>query len=716
MKIEHKFFLTMGIVMIVLITIAGFSIQSINQLIKNNSLEQDSRNVMKVLNKTLSAVQNAETGQRGFIITGEESYLEPYTKGILESTQTINQLYEFAIKQNTPIQIYRVDTLKNYVALKIAELDKTISLKKQGQTESFMQIILEGFGKQTMDKIRGVILRMENHIEKVIVERNKKTQQSIFITKLFIFWGSLLSSLTVIVLILISRKDLLNKIKLKEELIEAKEKAEAITKDLKEAQKLANIGSWSFNALSQKAEWSEEMFNVWGYHLKKGPPDVDSLRKRIHPDDLALFSNSYNNAVIQGTPFDIEFRIYLPNGNQKTLRTICQTILDETGKTTYLTGANQDITSQKIFEKAQIKHERIKAIGEMSSSVAHDFNNSLQQITGNLEMIKFQKSITKVTADRLKNIESIIDDVAERVSALQKFGDTEHDANEAQLIDFNTLIKESLDQSRPLWKDSVEKKGLKINISTDFEDIPKISCNKGELKLAIYNLIKNSIEAMPQGGDLTIKTSRKNKRVFATFTDTGIGMDEKTKIKIFEPFFTTKGFELGRGLGMSGVFTTINKYNGTIYIKSSEVAKGTTIEIVFPESQPEAIQILTKNEQKEKTSHTILWVDDNSFITKDISDLMELMGHKCTVANSGKSALEYLNKKKYDIVFTDIGMPGMNGWELIAAIRNDYGNKIKIITVTGWNIDKKTKEKHTIDFVLQKPYTVQELEILFLDL
>jgi signal transduction histidine kinase len=189
-----------------------------------------------------------------------------------------------------------------------------------------------------------------------------------------------------------------------------------------------------------------------------------------------------------------------------------------------------DITQQKLFEDAQIKHQRLKAIGEMSSSIAHDFNNALQEIMGNLEIVKFQKELSENTLKRLNNIGSIIIDIASRVSSLQKFGDTENDDKNAQLIDFNKLIEESLEQSRPLWKDGKEKEGFKITVVTEFKDIPKISCNSGELKSVIFNLIKNSVEAMPEGGSLIIETGVRSDNVFATFTDTGVGMDEEAKL------------------------------------------------------------------------------------------------------------------------------------------------------------------------------------------
>ena len=357
---------------------------------------------------------------------------------------------------------------------------------------------------------------------------------------------------------------------------------EKTKKQLNEAQRLAHVGSWLFDPLTEKSEWSEEMFHIWGFDIQKHIPEYKTIANIISPLDLEQYNSTFNEAKLKGTSFDIEFQIFLPNGVQKIIRSICKSVLGSAGEVIILTGTNQDITAQKLFEEAQIKHQRLKAIGEMSASIAHDFNNALQQMIGNLEVVKIQNKLSDSSIDRLNSIESIIEDISMRVSALQKFGDTEHIDNNAKNINFNTLIEESLKESRPLWKDGMEKEGLKILVTTDFGEISKISCNSGELKSVLYNLIKNSVEAMPKGGNFKIKTGTKPEGIFATFTDTGIGMDKETQLKIFQPFFSTKGFKLGRGLGMSGVYSIIKKIGGEIFVKSSELNKGTTIEIVFP--------------------------------------------------------------------------------------------------------------------------------------
>ena len=375
-----------------------------------------------------------------------------------------------------------------------------------------------------------------------------------------------------------------------------------------------------------------------------------------------------------------------------------------------MVGTVQDITSRKLVGKKLAEHQKLAAIGEMASSIAHDFSNSLQTMIGNLEIAKLQNALSETTLDHLNEIEIIIKDVASRVKALQRFGDTKHEFKASEIISLNSIIKETLLQTRPLWKDNMEKEGLTLRVITDYGDIPKIDGIKGELKTVIHNLIKNSLEAMPDGGDIHIKTGTNPEGIFMTFTDTGIGMDDETELKIFQPFYTTKGFEAGRGLGMNGAYNVVKRHNGDIKIKFSELDKGTTIEIILPRSKKDNINDLEEDVLNNEASLKILWVDDDLSIRENASELIELIGHECDIADGGKSALLLLNQNKYDVIFTDIGMPNMNGWQLADAIRTKIGNKIKITAVSGWDIDENTKNKHDVNFILQKPFTKKELE------
>lgn len=453
------------------------------------------------------------------------------------------------------------------------------------------------------------------------------------------------------------------------------------------------------------------MFQIWGFDPKNGTPSYEpDITGRVHPDDLDLFIDSFKKAVHAGTPYDIEFRVCIPNADHKIVRSIFKPTPAE-NEEVIISGTNQDITEQKKFENDQVKYQRLKAIGEMSSSIAHDFNNALQEMMGNLEVIKLQSGLPTKVLQRLNTVGAIITDTAGRVSALQKFGDPRSDENNFRRIDLNTLIQESLKQSRPLWKDEIEKKGRRIKVKTDLQEIPKIYCPEGELKTVVFNLIKNGVEAMPEGGEIIIRTGTRDDLVYATFTDTGAGMDSEAKMKLFQPFFTTKGFNLGRGLGMSGAYSIVKNCKGDIEVTLSELGKGTTIELTFPISRQAEIRVSKEKVSKADISYRTLWVDDDFIITKSSGKMMESLGHECETVNTGKKAMDYLDKNLCDMVFTDIGMPKMNGWELAEAIRKKFGDKIKIIAVTGWNMKEKVEEQNTIDHFLQKPFTLNDLKI-----
>jgi PAS domain-containing protein len=169
--------------------------------------------------------------------------------------------------------------------------------------------------------------------------------------------------------------DISEKRRTKIEKAEIKLTLENLKKDTEETQKLANIGSWIFNSETQIPQWSDEMFNIWAFDSEQGVPDYKTIVKRIHPEDCQLYNSAVNNAINQGTPFNIEFRIQIPNRDQKIINGICKPILGGDAKSIIIQGINQDITKQKLFENDLVEHERLKAIGEMSASIAHDFNN-----------------------------------------------------------------------------------------------------------------------------------------------------------------------------------------------------------------------------------------------------------------------------------------------------------------------------------------------------
>lgn len=429
------------------------------------------------------------------------------------------------------------------------------------------------------------------------------------------------------------------------------------------------------------------------------------LRKRI--------SDYYSGRITKNNFYTDEIQQTRKDGTVVWTEVVSTYYINEKNDRLEILGVSRDISERKQAEKAILESQRLGAIGEMSSAVAHDFNNSLQTIFGNLELALLNDAIPNQVRNYLEIIKTSASDAATRVQLLQRFGGKKHTLSTYSQINCNNLIDDVIIQSRPLWKGQSEKRGIEINVVTKYSDIPFIKGNEGELRAVMYNIIKNSIEAMPDGGVIAFATSSIDDDIEIRISDTGIGMEEETKKRIFQPFFTTKGFEIGRGLGMSGAYTIIQEHGGFINV-NSEKFKGTTIEIKLPIVGKEEIENKEVREEAFYQQAKILWVDDDNMIKELALNIIEVLGHKGDSVSSGKDALEYLENNIYDLVVTDIGMPGMNGWELAEKIKEKYEGKIKVAVQTGWGdqIDDEMKKKYGIISVLGKPFKVEQVKNL----
>ncbi|MCX6230655.1 MAG: PAS domain S-box protein [Bacteroidetes bacterium] len=504
----------------------------------------------------------------------------------------------------------------------------------------------------------------------------------------------------------------------------AKEIAEENIFFLKESQKAANIGSYKADFLIDSWKSSETLDTIFGIdeNFKR---DVNGWYEIIHPDEKIIMNNYFNNEVIaKQKNFDHEYRIVRINDKEvRWVHGIGDTKFDTSGKFIEMIGTIQDITEKKYAEKLIIESQRLSAMGEMASSVAHDFNNSLQIIMGNIERAVGSTQIDKSATAFLESAKDAIINTSKRIQLLQRFGGKQIET-EFSTYNINDLISEVIEHSKPLWKDNIEKQGFRIDIKTKFCMKAAVSANKGELNSAIYNIFKNSIEAMPKGGEIFIETKCKGENILISFSDTGIGMSEESKDKIFQPFYTTKGFDLGRGLGMIGVRSIVNEHGGNVYVKYTEIGKGTTIEILLPRSENEATDIketynkpsIVLEKSEESTAQlNILWVEDDEMQRNVLRSLIEISGQKGDVVGSGKLALEIMENKKYDIVFTDVGMAGMTGLELAEKIKINYNGQIKVVIVSGWgnDIDTETQNKCGISEVISKPFSIKKVEDIF---
>jgi len=371
----------------------------------------------------------------------------------------------------------------------------------------------------------------------------------------------------------------------------------------------------------------------------------------------------------------------------------------------------QTLQELKLAQDQIVQAEKLRAMGEMASGVAHDFNNVLAVVLGNIQLLLYQLDHLSPEEIRegLKIIEQSSKDGAETVRRIQEFTGVRRD-KEFVSLSLNEIITEVVNITQPRWKDQTQKKGIQVGLAAQLGEIPLIMGSPSELREVLTNIIFNAVDAMPEGGKLTIATQPQAEGwVEVRIADTGIGMTEEVKKRIFDPFFTTKGVT-NSGLGMSVSYGIIKRHGGEILIES-ELGKGTTFIIHLPTGYGEeetAVKEVTPI--KESRQARILVIDDEDSVRDILSRMLKTKGHQVVVASNGEEGIEQFRSQPFDLVFTDLGMPKISGWEVGKTIKG-INPKIPIAMITGWGmeLDREKMSESGIDLIVSKPFNFDQV-------
>ncbi len=371
-----------------------------------------------------------------------------------------------------------------------------------------------------------------------------------------------------------------------------------------------------------------------------------------------------------------------------------------------------DISDQHEDSERKIREEKLRALGSMAAGIAHDFNNLLMAILGNVELLQLELDNTPY-AKRLKNIELCVQDGAKTIKRLQGFvrqtSSPKTDTKQTTCI--ADIVMEAVELTKPMWKDSCQKKGCLVEIETELDSSLIIDMPGYELREILTNLILNAVDAMPKGGKIKIKTYLMDSKAVIDVSDTGTGMDPDTKKHIFDPYFTTK--DVGSsGLGLSIVYGLVTNAGGKIEVES-EKGLGTTFSIILP-CQSQVEEETLEQEEGPEISGTrnlkILVIDDEPQIVDLIKLMLKEVGHEVIACSVSEQALDIIKDEDFDLVLTDLGMPGISGWEIAKAVK-EKNQDIPVVLMTGWGAGYEGKDLSgkCIDEVISKPFRLQNI-------
>jgi PAS domain S-box-containing protein len=384
-----------------------------------------------------------------------------------------------------------------------------------------------------------------------------------------------------------------------------------------------------------------------------------------------------------------------------------------------LQGAYDDLRQS---QQAVMQQERLRALGQMASGIAHDINNALSPVALYTDsMLETEPDLSPSVRGHLEVIQRAVDDVSQTIARMREF----YREREPQLalapVKLNDLVQQVIDLTKARWRDMAMQRGVVIEVRTELgADLPAISGVESEIREALINLVLNAVDAVPSGGVLTLRTKPPRTTngagpgaVDVEVEDDGVGMDEETRRRCLEPFFTTKG-ERGTGLGLAMVYGVAQRHGAELDIRSVP-GKGTTTCLSFPVAAHSPAVAQSGAPLAPRSRLRLLLVDDDPVLLKALGETLQQDGHVLVIANDGQAGIDAF-KAAHDrgeifaAVITDLGMPHVDGRKVAASVKA-LSPSTPVLLLTGWGrglLAEADTPAH-VDVLLSKPPKLREI-------
>ena len=613
-----------------------------------------------------SLIQDAETGERGYLLTHDRTYLAPFVAAARAIPMAERRLARLVA--DNPSQSARVSGLNTMVSGRLAYLAHAVRVADGQGFASAITTAHTGIGARAMAAIR-VLTAQVSAVEEALLERRTDIEArqdrinlalglSVAALALFGLIGSVLAMASAIRRLGRARDEaVVQRL--------AREASDALTRAV-----FANSPDYLFVLEIQDGERFvvgdvnpafERALRVTGAAIRGKA--IDELMPAASAAPLIAH---YRRVRAADTPVLTRDLIpMLPDG-PRTWESILAPVRNAAGETDRIVGATRDITDRVKTEDRLRDAQRMEAVGQLTGGVAHDFNNLLQVIRGNLELLEPAVEDNPAAHRRLTNALHGADRAAQLTRQLLAFARRQPLA--PQVINLSRLIGDMADLLRRTLGEGVEVETVVGG------GLWNTLADPAQVESTLLNLALNARDAMPEGGRLTVEVANAaldeaytrdidevtpGQYVLIAVSDSGEGMSEQTRARVFEPFFTTKADGKGSGLGLSMVYGFVRQSNGHIRIYS-EPGHGTTVKLYLPRTTQAMAPTLTVQTIPDKgANQTVLVVEDEPHVRASAVSMLVALGYRCLEASDAASALALLEAgAAIDLVFTDVVMPG----------------------------------------------------------
>jgi signal transduction histidine kinase/CheY-like chemotaxis protein len=686
---------------LLMLATAAVALHSARALENSHELVNKTNQIIQQTQQLEILSQDAETGQRGYLITGNEKYLNPYKHAQSQLPITIDNLRD--LLSNNPSQMQRLQTLVGYIDVKLAELAQTIELRRSKGFDAAREVVTNDAGQAAMDEIRTRVNDMgiaENTLLEQRLTAAHDAEENTFLVTAGLF----------AVLLALCLGGGLIFLRNFGRLAHAENELEIKARLLQTTLDTVAEGIGAFGPDNRLVAWNKKFFDLFNFPFILGHNEsfLDDFIT-YDRESGGCFTAAASLPSVDSHPVLGVYEL----ADQRTVE-VYRSVMPAGG----MVFTARDVTESKHAEIAVRQAQKMESIGQLTGGIAHDFNNLLQIIIANLDLV-LRKISDEAVQKRVKD--ALIG--AERGSKLTR-----------QLLAFarrQPLKPEPVNLAR-MMRDLTELLRRSLGENIEIEEIVAAGiwhalADRSQIENAVVNLAINARDAMENGGKLIIELSnafldeayaryhddvKPGQYVMIAVSDTGSGMDKETIARAFDPFFSTKPEGKGTGLGLSMVYGFVKQSGGHIKIYS-ELGVGTTIKLYLPRSiQTEAPQVIAPDDKIGGHGETILIVEDDPSVQAAVVLMIQDLGYKTLQAGSGAETLEILQSSQpIDLMFTDVVMPGeMQGRKLAAAAKELRPN-LKIVFTSGYTENSIVHNGRLDDGVhlISKPYRKNDL-------